>query len=287
MTDRQLVFERHVKPIPFLQIEKGLSTRLENLLLSDEILEKIKDFMRADYSESDDLGDIAIDIIKEWLEGVFSSSSDFIHINVTSSMLGRDATVEVVRWLMSNLEQYVSRRGWFILMSPQIQDEQFSSSRRRWNFVLAPNYNERIIEVPKEVYHVTSIHNVKTILRRGLIPKSGQQKGDSHAARNYNPRIYVTGNMHEAHQLLTAFNEDDFHASYMTGRNVQLNQIVLSIDTTKLDKGTKFYVDAEMGNLEDSQAMWTYSSIPARAISITPEFQSAFDEFVLSSNQDI
>lgn len=286
MIGRQIIFEKHVKPIPFSQVEKGLNTRLENLLLSDQVFDKVKDFIRADYSESEDLDDVAIQIINEWLESVFSSSSDFIHVNISSLMIGRDATTSVIRWLMLNLEQYASRRGWFVLMSPQIQDEQPNSSRRRWNFVLAPNYNERIVEVPKEVYHVTSIYNVETILRRGLIPKSGQQKGDSHAARNYAPRIYVTGNMREAEQLLIAFNEDDFHASYMSGKSSQLDQIVLTIDTTKLNKGTKFYVDAEMGNLEDSHAMWTYSAISAKAISVAPEFQSAFDEF-LSANEYI
>jgi hypothetical protein len=90
------------------------------------------------------------------------------------------------------------------------------------------------------LYHDTDNRNVKSILKKGLIPSRKGYYWD----RFYGPSVFVS-----------VFGETHL-ASHVQSANIKLK-----IDTTKLKKGTKFFRDFYMG-------WYTYSHIPPEAISV-------------------
>jgi hypothetical protein len=128
---------------------------------------------------------------------------------------------------------------------------------------IEPNYTQRVIEVPKYIYHVTPFYNLENIRKKGLIKREGSD-------RKYFERIYFTTDKKSAFEIMLALKlRDTDEMDIYTQENV-LNGTesfsVIKIDTSKLIKGTKFYIDQHFG--KGNKGIWTNSNIPKEAITI-------------------
>lgn len=155
-------------------------------------------------------------------------------------------------WVKSWLAVWAERRGWFI------QAEVIGKRESKW--LLAPNYTERAQVLPPILWHVAPEDAVPKILRQGLLPSratSGSKSELGHLARKYPGRIYLFSERDMAVRFLDAMLDP------MGGSAVPS---ILKIDTLKLGKGFKLYVDPEFGGAHRGTAWWTYSPVPAHAI---------------------
>lgn len=104
--------------------------------------------------------------------------------------------------------------------------------------------------LPASLWHTTMAENVPSILQQGLIPRQRQFTGTS---RKYSPRIYLATDERGAKATINRPGDWAF----------------LMIDTAKLPKDLKFYVDQEFGHRKDGMpmAIYTMDAIPPEAIS--------------------
>lgn len=104
-------------------------------------------------------------------------------------------------------------------------------------------------KMPKSLWHVTPRQNVESILRTGFEPRVRTAPGTT---RKYSPRIYLATDERGARATINR--EEDW--------------ALLKIDTTKLPKGTKFYVDQEFGHRPDGTPMAVYTTTPIPPVAI-------------------
>ena len=156
------------------------------------------------------------------------------------------------------LDELMRRVGWFV--QRDMRDAPPSIGGHGHKFILEPLYGERR-DVPRYVYHFSAVENKDKILRNGLKPRA--QSG--HGGHNYPARVYLLSTFDEEHVRELAYwiansgmSPEDFYA----GRGNEPSIVVFKIDTTKLDKGTKYYDDQDVSR----DAVWTYSKIPPQAI---------------------
>jgi len=147
-----------------------------------------------------------------------------------------------------NIERHLRGWGWYVLRSklPKLDGDTYSVD-------LAPNYGKPLQDVPSTIYHLALKKNIPSIRRKGLIPMKGRQHGVS--LRGYPDRIYFATSLSMIQDLYEGFvsRQPDEEGEYG----------VISVDTHKLRKGTKFYEDPE---LPYRSGLWTYTHIPANAI---------------------
>jgi hypothetical protein len=164
----------------------------------------------------------------------------YIDISGVETALFNSHEGEVYSKFRKMLPELAARYGWQIL------------SRDEDTIILQPQTPVEQIQVGPELFHATPKNNVSNILKRGLIPKFPRSVGDA-ALRSYEPRIYLSRDL-EAHEDML----DNFSAN-----NDEQEYALLSIDTSLLKPGTKFYLDSE-----STDSVWTRTPIPAKAISV-------------------
>ena len=143
-----------------------------------------------------------------------------------------------------DFEAFLNKRGLYVTNS------EITNSRIE---VLIDSNYDNMIKTPNIVYHVTPTKYIENILKKGLKPMSGNK-----LAINL-PKVYVAITRLGANQIKTIFNQWELETL-----NSHSDRTVLKIDTSKLRKGTKFYSDEDFA----PEGAWTYSHIPASAISI-------------------
>lgn len=149
------------------------------------------------------------------------------------------------------------------------------------SIVVEKNYGERVKEIPDQLYHLASIENISSILRKGLVPRRPVSKHSEDKSREYLPRVYVTTTLRLIGRLFLNFNYDDYADAMMNGSKIRQMHITLVIDSKKLSKGTKFYKDQEFsGDEVENEALWTYSRIPPDAISIHEDDVETYKEYL-------
>ena len=99
-------------------------------------------------------------------------------------------------------------------------------------------------EKPRELYHITHLDNLDSILKKGLIPK----RNTGFLLRSNDPRIYLTTNY-----------EDAMHDLLLRSEPIA----ILKIDMTKFSK-FNVYEDPRM----NTPSYWTPTHIPARALEV-------------------
>lgn len=107
----------------------------------------------------------------------------------------------------------------------------------------------------KMYYHITDASNADSIKRSGIKPSKSADPN-----RTYSPRVYA----------FRSFEDVKKYKSDAQKYNIQLNpksklsdSIVVTIDISKLNRGTKWHWDTQMSELD---AVYTFSHIPKNAI---------------------
>lgn len=127
---------------------------------------------------------------------------------------------------------------------------------------IEPNYTQRIEQLPRFIYHVTPFYNIEGIKKKGLIPIEGRDRN------LYPSRIYFTVDKKSAMDVLLPLKlryESEEDIMYNNVSSLE-DYVMLKIDTSKLNKGIKFFVDQHFG--KEDKGIWTYSNIPKEAITI-------------------
>jgi hypothetical protein len=216
----------------------------------------LKEFIQAVLSERKQTQDVSSLLKKlrsffseyipaERLNFLIASKANFvvIKIEILEEQMS-SISPEVFDVFKNDLGRVASNYGWHIMME---EKDMWDTSL----IYLARDTTEKFTDIPKFVYHVTDTKNVENIIKRGLLPSRPRKIGFE-AKRNYEPRVYVCIDKFGASEMITNFRYsfDDTD-----------NWSVLTIDTSKLRPGTKFYHDDE-----DGTAIWTRTQIPSSAI---------------------
>ena len=111
-----------------------------------------------------------------------------------------------------------------------------------------------MVKKPRFLYHITSPHNEKSILKKGLVPKDGP--GDF--GTRYKSRVY-----------LIAQDPKQWKSDILTGIPVPVtehNFIIFRVDTRKFNRFNIFR-DLESYR-DDSNSVWTPTHIPTKALKL-------------------
>ena len=138
------------------------------------------------------------------------------------------------------------------------------------------------------LYHVTPKSIVHKILRNGLVPSNNNAFNYSYSPRvycfNVNDdmlmRDYAYGSSKQSKKFVLSKDIKDEIQDFFTeiqakksGALFDTHEFcVLAIDTAKLKRNTKFYVDSMFEDYGLSPAVFTYDAIPPSAIEVVAEF---------------
>ncbi len=179
-------------------------------------------------------------------------------ITIDSTMLG-------IFEPYGGLDKWVKRYGWFVSYWNQPQRSY------QVHITLEKNYGERV-QPPQFLYRFEVTGQEQRILKRGFTPK----KGDNEMWQ-YPPRVYLftTYNLSKIREIaFHMINVDMSPEDIYYGDGHSLPITVYQVDTTKLNKGIKFFADLDA---QKENAVWTYSNIPPQAISIIHQDESLPD----------
>ena len=101
------------------------------------------------------------------------------------------------------------------------------------------------------LYHAAPKEYHDSIMRQGILPNTG---GSTFLNRKYSKRVYLATRIEAAWDFTMSVNA-------RRGRDA-IEYEIFHIDSSKLSKGTKFFVDSYF----DHYGVWTPSKIPAAAI---------------------
>jgi hypothetical protein len=190
------------------------------------------------------------------------NSSDSISVEVA-----RRGPPELHQTVLDFVRTYAPKRGWFVKT-----DE---GNHLGYQLMLEARRGDRVDEISRKLYHVTQFSNVKSILRRGLLPRKPGEVGreDQVVVRRYPERIYLAKSRSAAVQILGALfehkimSENSIEAVY--GGNFEEPEpwVIFEVDTAKLRPGTKFYRDPDFS----TGGVYTLTPIPAAAVRLDPE----------------
>jgi hypothetical protein len=173
--------------------------------------------------------------------------------------------------------KYMGRRGWF-LKNKQGSTLSFESRR-----------GDRV-EVPRYLWHTTDVENLKSVERRGLLPGSRSESGDPGdftLTRRYPDRVYLADSFASVEKIRNLLIERDLQSSgggiegWYYGGGEANPYVIFQVDTGKLRRGTKFYKDPDY-----KEGVYTYTPIPAAALTLTPESKSIYREWVRQQEAD-
>lgn len=160
------------------------------------------------------------------------------------------------------INTYANRRGWFV--NSYRKNLSLSSNHTGFTFVLSPDRKDSVNDLPSVLYHLTDAANLNRIKSEGLKPKAMSSRN-----RSYPGRVYVFASKKLLDQMIEmSVNAHREIARTGSSFNTPLaktpDMVVLSIDSSKLRRGTKFFNDVEFDGEEG--AMYTYTHIPAESI---------------------
>lgn len=149
--------------------------------------------------------------------------------------------------LAAVLSPVAAARGWFLL------------THERGQLTYTRNYDERVEELPPFLYHVTSAEAARAIVRRGFL-----RYHRSPHNRRYQGRVYLMTSERRALGL-----RDGFGMAHIDPEGGGYNgpaYVVITVARGRLPRGIKFYADPEFDRAEGVNAVYTYSDIPAAAV---------------------
>lgn len=281
--------ERRMQPIGADKLVTRLNSELRKLLQQPENWQNILNKMRS-YTGNNDpkvIEDLAQTNVEDVAEAVRKTGA-YVVVDIPLRFLAKD-TQKIATKIDVLIRSISKQYGWSVLTAKHRKDWQGQIS-----FVLEGNYSERVTRVPKTLYHVTQIWNVKNILHKGLLPKKPSHNRENRRwddedeetiqqGRQYPPRVYLASNKALANELVMSFQDPDDMAIAMSGGGTGGFDpyVLLRIDGSKLLPGTKLYYDDEFANQKyEHEAFWTYTRIPTAAISIDPQDQEEYQRFL-------
>lgn len=138
------------------------------------------------------------------------------------------------------LNRILNRVGWFVA----------TPSKKTWK--IEPKFDLELTEIPETIFHATENfpERIEKILRVGLTPRSGNKRSE------HPERIY--------------FGTTAAHSAYFGSRVFpDKGYVILKINTSRLQDGTRFFRDRNMTGIDGKIAgIYTLSNIPSSAISI-------------------
>jgi hypothetical protein len=139
-------------------------------------------------------------------------------------------------------------RGWFVAETYTPDEDEDDGTTL---FRIEPFVGQRTTEIPDKLYHATPAQNVPRILKQGLIPQRGKHTGMFAATPN---RIYIAKSLAYAVDIKNMLQKHDGYRQ---------DYAIIEIDTTKLRKGTKFYIDPQYHS-----GVYTTTPVPPAALRV-------------------
>lgn len=164
------------------------------------------------------------------------------------------------------LNKIIKDLGYYVLSINEVQ-----RPIEEYIFILGPIYGELLLDIPKKLYHITSVNNIDRILKKGLIPYKGNRQDYL-----YPPSVFLITkyNLPKILELWLEIQthgvdiEDKYH-----GRFSYEYPVVFEINSDKLRRGTKFYIDPS----HPQTGVYTFTHIPADALKIKYQ-EKKYDE---------
>lgn len=250
------LFEKTVKSTAPEQVKRQLFNMAIKYLYTQEEYDRSPASKRMPYKEwqiarfEKDF-DVTIKDTDPWRIGV--NRKGLIELGIKLGKINKLDPDQSQNWDLEEwLGALLKSAGWFLF-------------RIRNKIVLLDPISQQAIEVPDKIYHVTASRNATRILKKGLLPSRGKYDDDfKYPARVH---VYLTRDFVGMREL--AYSIMNYGVSsedaYYGADNSELVTI-FEIDTTKLNKGTRFYTDISV-----QDGAWTYSHIPPEALTVVHE----------------
>jgi hypothetical protein len=233
----------------------------KNILKYNEFYNQIKEGLIKTYPIKTALKLISRDLS---LRGInYNIDTEFetntIFVKILSSDINIDNVLNIFRtinlcgYFISNYDFYDSKDNNidYLIHNDKLNDDFIKALLSKINnskftqLTIESKYN-KLVNIPKYLYHVTSKDNKGKILKIGLVPKSKNKRA------NHNDRIYLGYNKIVTKNLAYQFSSGDY--------------ILLEIDTKGLN--IKLYDDPDF----TENGVYTYDNIPNSNIEIIEEF---------------
>lgn len=284
-----LLAEKRMQPVGAEHLVKRLNLEIKKLLSEPDAKSEMKAKLRGSTGLRDD------DKLERFVRDDISNASHIAQQHrgsgyvVIEFYISQFLSPGPIRTMVEKRADDIIRKtsknyGWSVLSA-----NHRPPPARELRYNLERNYGDRVSETESHLYHVTRSHDVKKILRQGLIPRQASHATeedkwkDSESGeklkqgRQYSPRVYVTQSLELADELSFSFQDDGPDASASDYEDYTF----LRIDTSKLLPGTKFYEDSEFATSRyKGKSFWTYSRIPAAAISVDVESAAGYKKFL-------
>lgn len=233
---REVLFERRLQPVSVEQFKRSIVNWFKVNSLSDQEFEhNLRMF---------GISDRAV-----WERTQVKSISASVRVlgdNVSVTVNQWGTSPSLIKTWDSHNRTLAQANGWYL--NRKDYDDNSSAV-----YVFEPSHGEKK-GTPSTVYHVAPSEITDRISRVGLVPNTPQSSKSSSAFkanRFYPNRVYVATSVELASALKQRFERDE-----------KKSYVVFKIDTEKLARGTKFYQDSE-----ESDSLYTYSSVPPKAVS--------------------
>jgi hypothetical protein len=284
-----LLAERRMQPVGGEHLVKRLNSEIKKLLSEPDIKNEMKAKLRGSTGLRDD------DKLEKFVSDDISNASYIAQLHRSSGYVVIEFYISQflnsgpIRTMTEKRADDIIRKtsknyGWSVLSA-----NHRAPPARKLRYNLEKNYGNRISETGEVLYHVTRSHDVKKILRQGLIPHQASHETEEdkqndidsgeqlQQGRQYSPRVYVTPSLELADELSFSFQDDGPDANASDYEDYTF----LRIDTSKLLPGTKFYEDSEFATSRyKGQSFWTYSRIPAAALSVDIESLAGYKKYL-------
>ena len=288
-----LLAEKRMQPIEAEHLVKRLGSETEKLFRQPDIWQHILDHYKSFVGNPDpdvwtELAENSMDYVhKDWKIG-----PKYVNGEIDLQFLGKHAKSAAMK-IDALVRDVAKRYGWSVISSNHTFDW-----RSVLRYSLERNYGDQKKRVERILYHTTPSWNVEKILKKGLLPKKASHEKHEweededdvnlKQGRQYSPRVYLTSSKQLANQMVMAFQSEAVADAMTSGSGDFDPYTLLQIDVSKTLPGTKFYQDDEFDNHEWARGMsfWTYSRIPARAVSVDPQDQEEYQEFLDAINTD-
>jgi hypothetical protein len=291
--------ERKLQPVATVHLIEKINSELIKMIQQPDAW---KEVLHRTYSiVGNDDPDVIEDLAQDELSNVGGSAvhtGRYVIVQVKLKPLSRN-TKKLAKKIDTMVRNITKRYGWLVLAARHDtgwKDELIIQLER--------NYGDRLqaADIPTFLFHTTRVWDVEKILRKGLLPKKASHKSRKEedydelndgedrleAGRQYPPRVYLTASKPLANELVMSFQPDAYGEAMMTGSTADMEPyILLRVDTRKLMRGAKFYVDNEFDNSRyQGLSYWTYTRIPAAAISVDRQDKQEYQEFLDYTSKD-
>jgi len=159
--------------------------------------------------------------------------------------------------LIKQLTGWAGKRGWFVHYAAD-----YGWPKNSIMLEFQPFYGQQV-KVPRWLWHITDAKAAAAAVRGGLKPSAKSKD------RYFPARIYLF-----TAKAVAAEMGDEWKDAFDYETHKTQADHLLKIDTTKLRKGTKFFLDTEFrvrtgiwDHMVD-KSVWTYTHIPARAVTL-------------------